>query len=154
MTGLYNAGDVVRIRHDLEVGRLYGNLLFIDDMKDMLGKNVTISKCLGFNTYFVAGSLYRINGKMIEKKISSKSDMEIREYGEKEKFTANIEIEIVKVIYNNPATIMFYKARGSNEVKKIVSKAMPTDIYYKDKGLHVCLLKAHIKECKNELSKY
>ena len=39
---MYNVGDVVRVRPDLEKGGLYGGFLAVDVMQRLAGKNVTI----------------------------------------------------------------------------------------------------------------
>lgn len=47
--GKYNIGDKVRVRSDLEVGKVYGLMHFVEDMADLRGKIVTIKSDTGIS---------------------------------------------------------------------------------------------------------
>lgn len=45
----YNIGDKVRVRSDLRVGRAYGSMHFVEDMRDLCGTVVTINQNTGIS---------------------------------------------------------------------------------------------------------
>lgn len=53
----------------------------------------------------------------------------------------SIEVSPVKVIFNEPSTTFFFKGLNG-ETQKIVDKCHPDDIFSKDKGYTIALLKA------------
>lgn len=57
-----------------------------------------------------------------------------------------LELYPIKVIYNDPATIFFYKDPITGKEKKVVAKCHPDDIYDKEVGRRVAILKALYKE--------
>lgn len=57
-----------------------------------------------------------------------------------------LELEPIKVIYNDPATIFFYKDPITGKEKKAVAKCHPDDIYDREVGIRVAILKALHKE--------
>lgn len=62
------------------------------------------------------------------------------------------ELSLVKVIYNDKATILFYQNK-TGAILKSVAKCHPEDKYDKEKGFSVALHKALIKEKMKEYSK-
>lgn len=68
---------------------------------------------------------------------------------------------IERVIYSEPATIVFYKTpdydlrtgtlKGMSKTRKMVAKCCPTDIFDKEKGLEVAILKIIRREAERKL---
>lgn len=48
----YNVGDKVKIKEDLSVGKDYNNFYFTKDMREFLGKEVTIA-CVSYSDYYI-----------------------------------------------------------------------------------------------------
>jgi hypothetical protein len=70
-------------------------------------------------------------------------------------YTYQMTLNLQRVIYNDPATIIFYNFSTDPEgtVRKAIAKCLPTDRYNKDKGLEVAVLKAFRREIQNALRK-
>lgn len=76
-----------------------------------------------------------------------------------EEHVTNFPLHVVKIIFSNPATIVFYKTAFGNEladddkIRKIVAKANGTDVYDKGKGLDIAMFKAYQRESARILKK-
>jgi hypothetical protein len=73
---------------------------------------------------------------------------------------ANFSLVVEKVIFSEPATVLFYRVpdmnmdghvEGVSDLKKVVAKCSPEDTYDKNQGMHVALLKATVKEAKKQI---
>lgn len=106
-------GDKVRIRKDLEVGMAYGSDIFVDGMKIMLGKIVTIVSISDIGTFCINEFGYYWTPEMVE------------------------EVLPDKLTFNKNATILF------KDGKKYIAKCHPEDTYDREKGLLLCLAKAY-----------
>jgi hypothetical protein len=160
----YKVGDKVRVKSDLVNGKYYENeanhvgIYFNKDMMEYRGKIVTISQV-------VHGSgVYRIkeDGRTWAWSIGMFEEVEKPEVVEING-SALTGVYVTKVIYNNPATIVFYHRVDvennrpkidRSKVYKSVAICKEGDVYDKQKGLEVALLKATIKECTKKLKKY
>ena len=67
-------------------------------------------------------------------------------------FNGKTELSLIKVIYNDKATILFYKNK-TGQILKSVAKCHPDDKYDREKGLSIALYKALIKEKMKEYSR-
>ncbi len=110
----FKVGDKVRVRRDLEVDKRYGNDSFVYGMKNFKGNIVTISSDCGHH-------------------------FEIKEDGGEWNWTPEMfeSIKNNRVIFKDNATILF------KDGKKYVAKCCDGDTYDREKGLLVCLAKAH-----------
>lgn len=106
-------GDKVRIRKDLEVGKVYGNDIFVTGMRIMLGKIVTIVSINDEGTFCINEFGHYWTPEMVE------------------------EVLPDKLIFNKNATILF------KDDKKYIAKCHPEDTYDREKGLLLCLAKAY-----------
>jgi hypothetical protein len=70
----YKVGDKVRVRKDLEAGRLYGTNTFVEEMAEYSGKVVTI-KYLLISGYNIGNSPYTWTDEMLEPATLSTGDM-------------------------------------------------------------------------------
>lgn len=59
---------------------------------------------------------------------------------------AELGLYITRIIYNDPATILFYEDPITGKEKKVVAKCHPDDTYDKELGKKVAILKALHKE--------
>ena len=50
--GKFKVGDKVKVRKDLIVEQKYGNQTFVDDMKNLCGKTVTIESVIDYANYY------------------------------------------------------------------------------------------------------
>lgn len=106
-------GDKVRIRKDLEVGKVYGSDIFVAGMRIMLGKIVTIVSISDIGTFCINEFGHYWTPEMVE------------------------EVLPDKLIFNKNATILL------KDGKKYVAKCHPEDTYDREKGLLLCLAKAY-----------
>ena len=63
----FKIGDKVRLRDDLEVGRDYGEITFLRDMKDLQGKELTIDRISRQGNYILKEGRYYYSEEMLEK---------------------------------------------------------------------------------------
>ena len=63
----FKVGDKVRLRDDLEVGRDYGGITFLRDMKDLQGKELTIDRISRQGNYILKEGRYYYSEEMLEK---------------------------------------------------------------------------------------
>ena len=63
----FKVGDKVRLRDDLEVGRDYGEITFLRDMKDLQGKELTIDRISQQGNYILKEGRFYYSEKMLEK---------------------------------------------------------------------------------------
>ena len=134
----YKVGDKVRVRNDLEIGSRYQmedtgvKDTFVSEMDQYSGKVVTIHGIWGCEYEIVEDNgKYNWTDEMFEG-----SDG----WGDC----------ITKVIYNPPATIVWFR-----DGDKIVSKAEARDGFDKAKGLALCVLKKRMdKKIYNRLFPY
>lgn len=144
-THKYEVGQKVRIRRDLNVEKSYGmhhnrleTLNTVNaTMVKMAGKIVEI---VGINkrSYDVEGSPYNWTDEMLEPVVVEKPEtVKIED-------VFGITIKVEKVIYANPATIIFYKTTDDPKevVKRSVAKCNPKDEYNRENGYKVAVLKA------------
>ena len=66
----FKIGDKVRLRDDLEVGRCYGGMIFLDGMKDLQGKELTIDYISDDGDYTFEEGNYYCSEEMLEKVFS------------------------------------------------------------------------------------
>lgn len=66
-------------------------------------------------------------------------------------FPQLVGIRPIKIIYQDPATIVFYKNHRGVD-RKVVAKCSYEDLYDRSIGLRVALLKALKKEAQKELA--
>ena len=70
----FKIGDKVRLRDNLEVGRDYGEITFLRDMKDLQGKELTIEE-IRQNKYIFDKCDYFCSEEMLEKVIDDTDDL-------------------------------------------------------------------------------
>ena len=63
----FKIGDKVRLRDDLEVGRDYGEITFLRDMKDLQGKELTIDRISRQGNYILKEGRFYYSEEMLEK---------------------------------------------------------------------------------------
>ena len=63
----FKVGDKVKLRDDLEVGRDYGEITFLRDMKDLQGKELTIDRISRQGNYILKEGRYYYSEEMLEK---------------------------------------------------------------------------------------
>ena len=63
----FKVGDKVKLRDDLEVGRDYGGITFLRDMKDLQGKELTIDRISRQGNYILKEGRYYYSEEMLEK---------------------------------------------------------------------------------------
>lgn len=146
-------GEKVTIRKDLEQGINY--IMYNDDtvsdvvnssMMSMVGEEAVIERYSG-GKYRLAGVGYNWTDEMLE---DNKQPYEVSDL----EFTASIAIEVKRVIYADPATIVFYTLGDGDKIKKSVAKCSPADEFDKEKGKAVAILKAFQKEARKEINRH
>lgn len=110
----FKVGDRVRIREDLEIGKLYGKDIFVEKMACMRGRIATIT------TVFYDGKKFRI------KECGYEWTPEMVEVIPKD-----------KLIFRDNATILI------KDGKRYVTKCDKDDVYDREKGLLIVLAKAN-----------
>lgn len=63
----FQIGDRVKLRDDLKVGRDYGEITFLRDMKDLQGKELTIDRISQQGNYILKEGRYYYSEEMLEK---------------------------------------------------------------------------------------
>ena len=63
----FKVRDKVKLRDDLEVGRDYGGITFLRDMKDLQGKELTIDRISRQGNYILKEGRFYYSEKMLEK---------------------------------------------------------------------------------------
>ena len=63
----FKVGDKVKLRDGLEVGRDYGGITFLRDMKDLQGKELTIDRISRQGNYILKEGRYYYSEEMLEK---------------------------------------------------------------------------------------
>ena len=63
----FKVGDKVRLRDDLKVGRDYGGITFLRDMKDLQGKELTIDRISRQGNYILKEGRFYYSEEMLEK---------------------------------------------------------------------------------------
>ena len=63
----FKVGDKVKLRDDLEVGRDYGGITFLRDMKDLQGKELTIDRISRQGNYILKEGRLYYSEEMLEK---------------------------------------------------------------------------------------
>ena len=63
----FKVGDKVRLKDDLKVGRDYGGITFLRDMKDLQGKELIIDRISRQGNYILKEGRYYYSEKMLEK---------------------------------------------------------------------------------------
>lgn len=63
----FEIGDRVKLRDDLEVGRDYGGITFLRDMKDLQGKELIIDNISRQGNYILKEGRFYYSEKMLEK---------------------------------------------------------------------------------------
>ena len=63
----FKIGDKVKLRDDLEVGRDYGGITFLRDMKDLQGKELTIDRISRQGNYILKEGRFYYSEEMLEK---------------------------------------------------------------------------------------
>lgn len=62
----YKVGDRVKVRKDLEVGQVYGDCDFIEEMKEFRGKIMTVEKVYYSSYYLHGGGTWHWSEEMLE----------------------------------------------------------------------------------------
>lgn len=157
----YKVGDTVKVRDDLVVGHRYHmedgtSSVFVEEMKEFLGKDVKIVST-DLDQYQIEGSLKNWTDNMFlsKKEYKKTKRKNIEQTTQVLKDTIKITIFVEKVIYNNPATILFYRQSPyDGKLKKVIAKCKEEDVYSKQKGLDICLAKAFKREMEKILKTY
>lgn len=177
---LYNVGDKVVIRDDLDFGRDYGNLTFEPEMEHLAGDILTVASVDEDGDYIMEESPeWYFNDEMIVGSVEQLMFIEDLDFDDiscnlgqleldaepqeskvpfevvKLNDVSTVRLPVQKVIHNDPATILFYY--GSNgQIKKSVAKVNKAegDVYNKDRGIEVATIKAMMKELQKQLNKY
>ena len=63
----FKVGDKVKLKEDLEVGKKYGGMIFLDGMKYLKGKEVTIEGITSQGNYVFEESYFYYSKEMLEK---------------------------------------------------------------------------------------
>ena len=63
----FKIGNKVKLRDDLEVGRDYGEITFLRDMKDLQGKELTIDRISQQGNYILKEGRFYYSEEMLEK---------------------------------------------------------------------------------------
>ena len=63
----FKVGDKVKLRDGLEVGRDYGGITFLRDMKDLQGKELTIDRISQQGNYILKEGRFYYSEEMLEK---------------------------------------------------------------------------------------
>jgi len=92
----------------------------------------------GHGWWFIKTALENIAELVVEKK------QEVVEF--EKRGLAELGLYITRIIYNDPATVLFYEDPITGEEKKVVAKCHPDDTYDKELGKKVAILKAFHKE--------
>ncbi|ALA47957.1 hypothetical protein SUNDANCE_141 [Brevibacillus phage Sundance] len=160
----FKVGDKVIVRKGLVLYESYAmensrkKQMFIFDMCQFEGMEVTILNAYDYG-YIIEGNECFWTDEMFEpsvKKVTSETRL-IQE-------TEKMDIFVDRIIYNEPATIMFYRTAHLDSYgrfiswspeRKIVAKCNVDsgDVYDKQIGYQVCLLKAISKEANKVLAK-
>lgn len=143
-------GDTIKVRPDLKRGERYGLPYVIREMLELAG---TTSKITAVNeaykAYIIEGNHYFWTDEMLELVAVSTPEYEV--FDQVHAFVTTIE----RVIYKEPATIVFYSQDiytkdgqpiTKGKTRKMVTKCLPEDTYDKKKGLKIALLKITRKE--------
>lgn len=173
----YKVGDKVKIRTDLivdspfagkskiysnEEGRPNGEDIVSIRMLEYQGKELEIAQITPNNKYSLKGAegveRYVFVDEMIEGLVVPKIS-ETHTVNQMATFGLHVE----RVIFSEPATIMFYRVpdinlstglvEGMSSTKKVVAKCSPEDTFDKQQGMSVCLLRAMRKEADKQLAK-
>lgn len=163
----YKVGDKVVVREDLrtDVPKYYmadksDHNCVVDEMLKYRGNTLTI-KVASAGGYRLEedNECWTWTDEMFSE---PKNKMEVVEVGE----SSFLPIFVEKVIFNDPATILFYRLpmrntktgefeKWSDKTYKVVSIANADlgDVYDKETGFHVCMLKAFRRRIDKELRK-
>lgn len=129
----YKVGDKVRVRSDLEIGKMYEGETFVGSMEVMKGGIVTIDSISSFGRYRIKEFGYTWTDKMLES-IFKAGDTTIER--EREESTMKIfKIKSVKTINKKVVIVEF----GNGDTQKAV--CMPEDTFDFEKGIEVCVMK-------------
>jgi hypothetical protein len=153
----YKIGDKVIVRKDLIVETRYNGINFSADMGRFIGKVVTI----GYENKHGGYSIKEEKGFWEHNWIDEFFEKKEKVIPETEEVTEDMAngliedtfVKPINVVYNNPATILFYKDINGKR-KKVISKCEETDEYNKQRGLRICLLKAIARETQKQLEFY
>ena len=74
--GKFKVGDKVKVRDDLKVGRDYGGITFLRDMKDLRGKELTIDYISQQGNYILKEGRFYYSEEMLEKVIDDSDLLE------------------------------------------------------------------------------
>jgi hypothetical protein len=155
----YQVGQKLKVRMDLKKGEKYKmehnseiTQSATREMVELCGLTVEIEKIL-FGYYKVKGSTLNWTDEMfgsIVVKGNGVAEVEERH----EDFGHSVYVS--KVIYSEPATIVFYRTtKDENEpLKKSVSKCSSKDKYDKEKGYEIAVLKAFKRQIDKKLKKF
>lgn len=147
----FKVGDKVRYKSDLE--KTFSEIKNHANEKGNLFKIKKIWESFQ-NMYELEGfddiRVCEKNIELVKAEVWTKKDIE-----EKAK-TQTFNIYPQKVIFNDKATILFYKCSFDYIPieRKIVAKCLEGDKYSKEDGLRICVLKAMKRELERELKQY
>jgi hypothetical protein len=151
----FTVGQKVRIRYDLKYGESYAmsdNVSIKDeaneDMVKLAGKVVTIER-IGRKIWIKEHGFNWTDNMFVDIQGSKEvEDVLIPE---------TLGVHVLKVIYAEPATIIFYKNNCDDKkevVKKAIAKCKPGDQFSKSAGYRVAVIKALKKELDRQLRKF
>lgn len=148
---VYEVGDKVILREDLIGGNSYGGLYFNETMSRQKGQALTLESNSPNGHFSIREtSFYYSNEMFIGAVITDEIVEEDETFSESLNLDSNLNLHLERVIYSNPATILFYHT-GDGITKKVVAKLNPLDTYNKEDGLRVAILKAYRKQIDKEL---
>lgn len=154
----YRVLDSVRIHPDLKAGKTYGHLYVNTDMSSLAGTTHTVTAVNNSIKYYeISGSEFFWTDEMFEVVVSSAPEYEM--LGQVRAFVTTLE----KVIYKEPATIVFYsqdnydeygKVIAKGKTRKMVTRCHPDDVYDKKRGLDLAVHKIIRKEADRLIQKF
>ena len=153
----FEVGDKVTVIEGLVGGEYYDDLFFNEVMESHTGKTYEISSESWAGHYYLKEidsdndsniGMWQFNDSML-KPAKEKPKMEV-DTTPKDIVT---KVLVDKVIYNDPAVIIFYKDLNGNQ-KKSVAQCKAGDEFDKEKGFQVAYLKLLMKESRRQLRSF
>ena len=142
----FKVGDKVRLRDDLKVGRDYGEITFLRDMKDLQGKELIIDNISRQGNYILKEGRYYYSEEMLEKvndtddllefalnKLNTTKDELRREY--KNNKTEKQIVEDVEKRCEDFESYCSSRGCGDCDIKKFIKRNN-----MKDTGTRRCML--------------
>lgn len=137
-------GDKVKVKNDLIVGEIYGNITFLNTMDKYSGLELTIERISNEGNYALKNGkdvLY-YSKEMLEKVKEEKKMSKCKIY-EMPDYVGN---EVKKVIINEPCVIVIL-----NSGEKGVAKCCPEDVFNEERGYILALERARKEKYLNDV---